>query len=249
MTAGSPASGVSPPRVTRIIPAYNAETFVREAIDSALGQSLPPCEVIVVDDESTDRTAEIVAALPPPVRLLRQAHAMQRAARNLGARAATGELLAFLDADDIWEPDKLRIQVELLRASPPGTAVFAHAQNFWSGELEEQGNRLRDAWVARPFAALFASTMLVSRELFDRLGQFDVRLQHGEVADWLERAKAAGVPVAVHPATLVRRRIHATNMSRTTGSRDDFLVLLQQQIEAKRRAGLGDAPRPTHPPE
>ena len=160
------------PRVSCIIPAYNAEGLVRETIESALAQTLAPCEIIVMDDGSTDRTAEVVAALPPPVRLLRQANAGHRVARNVAASVATGELFAFLDADDLWEPEKLRLQVELLRSAPPATVVFAHAQNFWSGEVAAEGERLRDQWVARPFPALFASTMLIARDLFERVGGF-----------------------------------------------------------------------------
>jgi len=197
-----------------------------------------------VDDASTDGTAALVGALPPPVRLLRQAHAGQRVARNLAVAHAAGDLLAFLDADDIWEPDKLERQLELLRAGAPDTAVFAHARNFWSGGLEAQGERFQGEWVAQPFAALFASTMLVPRALFERVGGFDPVHHHGEVADWLERAKALGATVVVHPATLVRRRIHPTNMSRTASSRDDFFALLQQRIEAKRRGG-GAPPSPS----
>jgi glycosyltransferase involved in cell wall biosynthesis len=233
------------PRVSCIIPAYNAETLVRETIESALAQTLAPFEIIVVDDGSTDRTAEVVAALPPPVRLLRQANAGQQAARNLATSVATGELFAFLDADDLWEPEKLRLQVELLRSAPPDTVVFAHAQNFWSGEVAAEGERLRDQWVARPFTALIASTMLVSRDLFERVGGFDVTSHHGEVAEWLDRARAVGARVAVHPAILLRRRIHAANSSRTTAARDDFFALLKTKIDAGRDAA---ADRPSEGP-
>lgn len=230
------------PRVSCIIPAYNAETLVRETIESALAQTLAPCEIIVVDDGSTDRTADVVAALPRPVRLLRQANAGQRVARNVAASVATGALFAFLDADDLWEPEKLRLQVELLRSVPPATVVFAHAQNFWSGEVAAEGERLRDQWVARPFPALFASTMLVARDLFERVGGFAGTAHHGEVTEWLERARAVGVEVAVHPAVLLRRRIHGGNMSRTTVARDDFFALLKTKIDAGRRGSATDGP-------
>ncbi len=235
------------PRVSCIIPAYNAETLVRETIESALAQTLAPCEIIVMDDGSTDRTAEVVAALPPPVRLLRQANAGHRVARNVAASVATGELFAFLDADDLWEPEKLRLQVELLRSAPPATVVFAHAQNFWSGEAAAEGERLRDQWVARPFPALISSTMLVARDLFERVGRFVGTARHGEVAEWLDRARAVGAEVAVHPAVLLRRRIHGGNMSRTAAARDDFFALLKTKIDTRRRdaaaGGPPEAPR------
>jgi glycosyltransferase involved in cell wall biosynthesis len=239
-----PGSGAV--RVSGIIPAYNAAPFIREAIGSALAQTVPLTEIVVVDDGSTDETAAIVGALPPPVRLVREPHSGHGVARNLAVAHATGDLLAFLDADDIWAPDKLERQLELLRASPPDAVIFAHAQNFWASGLEAEAERYRDQWVAQPFPALIASTMLVPRALWERVGPFDPRTNHGEVADWLARAKALGATVAVHPATLMRRRIHAANVSRTATARDGFFELLQRQIAARRRAG--DAAPPGPPP-
>src|SRR5947209_7116968 len=99
------------PSVSVIIPAYNAAAFVARAVDSALRQSCATAEVLVIDDESTDETADIAGGYGPPVRLLRQAHAGPGAARNLGAREAAGEWLAFLDADDAWLPHKLERQM------------------------------------------------------------------------------------------------------------------------------------------
>jgi hypothetical protein len=91
--------------------------------------------------------------------------------------------------------------------------------------------------------------MLVAREVFERIGALDVSLNHGEIAEWLERARAAGVLVAVHPAVLVRRRVHAGNMSRTGPSLDDFFALLKGRIDEKRRNPGGGAPDHAPPRE
>ena len=106
------------PRVSVIIPAYNSGPLVEEAIGSALAQTRPPAEVVVIDDGSTDDTAERLARFGPPVRVIRQANGGVSAARNRGLAAATGAFVAFLDADDVWHPDKLRRQLEAFAKRP-----------------------------------------------------------------------------------------------------------------------------------
>jgi glycosyltransferase involved in cell wall biosynthesis len=100
-----------PEQVSVIIPAYNAAAYVTRAVESALSQTRPPLEILVVDDGSLDRTADVVERLPAPVRLIRKANGGPATARNLGARHARGDWLALLDADDWWLPDKLRLQL------------------------------------------------------------------------------------------------------------------------------------------
>jgi glycosyltransferase involved in cell wall biosynthesis len=111
------------PTVSVVIPAYNAEAYLREALDSVFAQTRPPDEVVVVDDGSTDRTSEVAASYGDRVRLLRQPNRGEAAARNAGVLAARGALIAFLDADDTWLPryleSQLRVYVlSLVRGSP-----------------------------------------------------------------------------------------------------------------------------------
>jgi hypothetical protein len=96
--------------------------------------------------------------------------------------------------------------------------------------------------VARPFPALISSAMLVSRALFERVGRVNGAAHHGEVAEWLDLARAAGAEVAVHPAVLLRRRIHAGNNSRTAAARDDFFALLKAKIDTRRRDAAAGGP-------
>lgn len=109
----APAGGISV-----IIPAYNAETVIRRAIDSVLAQTLPPQEIILVDDGSTDGTQEAVQSLGTRIRYIRQDNQGASAARNAGIQAASGEWIAFLDADDEWLPNRLALQVRLLQQYP-----------------------------------------------------------------------------------------------------------------------------------
>ena len=106
------------PLVTVVVPAYNSSAFLRQAVDSALGQTYPFVEVIVVDDGSTDGTTEVVAGYGSKIVFIHQRNAGVAAARNTALRVARGELVAYLDADDVWDPDKVRRQVEFLAAHP-----------------------------------------------------------------------------------------------------------------------------------
>ena len=105
-------------RVSVIIPAYRAERTIRRAIDSVLAQTAPAAEVIVVDDGSPDGQAEVVAGYGDRVRLIRNANGGAAAARNAGIEAATGDFVAFLDADDYWEPTKLQRQLAVFDRNP-----------------------------------------------------------------------------------------------------------------------------------
>ena len=106
-----------PTRISAVIPAYNAAQFVGEAIASCLHQTVPPVEIIVVDDGSTDETAEIAASFGSLVRVVSQLNAGEGAARNRGISESAGEWVAFLDADDLWEPTKLEQQLSAVQAT------------------------------------------------------------------------------------------------------------------------------------
>ena len=118
-------------RVSVVLPVYNRAHYVAEAIESVLGQTLPPDELIVVDDGSTDDSVAVVERFARPgLRVLRQPNGGIGSARNAGLRAVTGELVAFIDSDDLWERDKLALQVEAMRASDDVQLVFGHLVEF-----------------------------------------------------------------------------------------------------------------------
>jgi glycosyltransferase involved in cell wall biosynthesis len=155
------------PTVSAIIPAYNASRYIARAIESCLAQTHPPIEVIVVDDGSTDDTAAIAAGFPAPVRLIRQANGGPASARNHGARIATGEWLALLDADDVWFADKLRAQLEY--ATDPGIGVIYSLFDNYSGRADPIEPGFSDLW---RYNWIGNSSALVRRSAFESVGGF-----------------------------------------------------------------------------
>ena len=111
-------NNLEPYSISVVIPAYNAEKFINRAIDSVLAQTYQPDEIIVVDDGSTDDTVSVVSKYGSQVKLIRQENAGASAARNSGINAATCQWIAFLDSDDEWLPEKLQLQIELLKRDP-----------------------------------------------------------------------------------------------------------------------------------
>lgn len=182
--------------VSVVIPAYNAADFLARAIDSALGQTLPPSEVIVVDDGSTDGTKDIVRSYEPSVRYIRQKNSGAAAARNTGAAAARGDLLAFLDSDDRWHPRKLECQVPLI-SRWPGAAFCACGLR--TANHTEQLRRIHvppeiNVTVIRDFRQIFRDpyfgtpTVVMPREVFDECSGFDEDLVTAEDIDLWMRA-------------------------------------------------------------
>ncbi len=202
--------------VSVIIPVYNGERFLAEAIQSVLNQTLPPDEIIVVDDGSTDGSAAIVAALPSPPKidliLVRQPNQGPAAARNRGIVLASGDLVAFLDADDLWQPEKLARQVVQLTQAPNIDAVICHVESF-----VEPGGKWppgRDRTLFEQFPPMYSfCTLLVHRSALDRVGMLDPRRRAAEDTEWFARARDMGLNFAVAPAVLLRRRFHSANLS------------------------------------
>ncbi len=225
------------PLISCIVPVWNRERFVAETLDSILAQTYRPIEVIVVDDGSTDGTPQVLAGYGDRITTLRQENAGPGPARNTGIRAARGEFLAFLDSDDLWLPEKLAIQHARFEAHPELEACVTRLQNFWEPELAEEERRHEGHRLARPIAAWNSQTLLARRAAFDRVGPYDPSVEAGWDLRWFSRARELGLRMEMLPDVLVRRRLHAGNISRTRAgrSRDEHLLFLKQHLDRKRR--------------
>lgn len=200
--------------VSVVIPTYNYAGHIGRAIRSALAQTRPPNEIIVVDDGSTDETQSVLAQFGDSIKVIRQCNSGPSAARNTGAALATGDLLAFLDADDEWRLDKLEKQTACMIADPKVGVV-----NCGLRYVAEDGSATRELTIGfsgdiprqmlllEGPSALNGSSLLVRRHLFDSVGGFDPRLRIAEDWDFLLRAGGRS-RVAFIPEALVFYHVH-----------------------------------------
>lgn len=165
-------SGPNRTTISCIVPVYNGAAYIGEALNSILGQTLRPFEVIVVDDGSTDSTAEIVAEYHQTVSYVYQENAGPAAARNRGIALARGDFLAFLDADDVWHPEKLARQASRFQAVPDLEYCLTYKRNFWEPCLKHEEDRLRGE--AHPIThdapGYVLQTFLAPRTTFEKVG-------------------------------------------------------------------------------
>ncbi len=221
-----------PPLVSVIVPVFNGEKYLKEAIESILAQSYRPIEVIVVDDGSTDGSAEAAKFFVPRVRYVFQFHDGLGAALNHGISLSRGDFLAFLDADDLWAEDKLIRQVMVLDNDPGLDAVFGHVKQFWSPELAKN-NKIRVQPEKRP--GFLKGAMLIRRAAFFRVGTFDTRWEVGDYIDWFLKASEIGLRTFMLPGIVMKRRIHMDNLSlRKPESRADFVHMLKASLDRRR---------------
>ncbi len=188
-----------------IIPCWNQGQLLQAALASIAAQTLRPTQVVVVDDGSTDQTVDVAYA-HPGVTLIRQQRSGAAAARNAGLHQVDADLVAFLDADDLWPATSLQARVDAL--------VDAGADGCF-GVVEEFLDHSVGAQTLRPnTAARLAGSVLVTRDSLTRVGAFDTSLLGGEVVDWVARFDAAGLRWTQVNKVVLRRRIHDANTSR-----------------------------------
>jgi glycosyltransferase involved in cell wall biosynthesis len=219
--------------ISVIVPCYNGEAFVADAISSVLAQELAPREIIVIDDGSTDGSAAQVARFGAAVRLMRGPHRGIAAARNCGVAAAEGELIAWLDADDLWEPEALRVLAEVLVADRSLAGVYGMVEQF-----STECVAVRRQVSSERTAARRAGTMLFRRSAWALVGGFDESLTLGEMIDWISRAEGEGLRLAAVERLVLRRRVHDGNttiLRRTAQA--DYLRLLHSGLRRKARRG------------
>lgn len=233
--------------VSVVIPVYNGERFLAAAINSVLaqiGDAAEVSQVIVVDNNSTDGTLALVKDLIATrygdrVLAISEPRPNAANARNAGARLATGEWLAFLDADDLWFPEKLERQMEAARQHPEASLFFTLGEEFHSGDLDAEA-RAEAPCRAQPYPMLTPSSLLLRREDFRRVGDLP-SVPGGEFIAWYGWARELGLKEFTVPEVLVRRRIHATNTTRgglsTAGYPLAAKWLLDRRRQAKTAAG------------
>jgi glycosyltransferase involved in cell wall biosynthesis len=223
-----------PPLVSVVIPVYNTEKYLAEAIDSVLAQTVRPSEIIVVDDGSTDGSGAVAKRYASSVKFCALPHGGQGAARNRGVELACGHFLAFLDADDLWAENRLALQLAAFEREPGLDMVFGFAQQFYSPELHEQDpEKIRR--LEKPIPGYVPGAMLIKRASFQRVGPFAVHWHVGEWCDWYLRATELGLSQALVPEVVLKRRLHTTNVGvLERESQIDYVRTLKASLDRRR---------------
>ena len=223
------------PRVSVLIPCYNAGWYLAAALDSVLAQTYQNFEIIVVDDGSEDNSAA-VAARYPQVRYFHNTHSGISVTRNLAISKARGEILVFLDADDLWVPDKLEKQIAYLDSHPECQLVYTLVQNFFDGNPEAMTQRQEQLLNANRDNCLV--TCCIRRSLYETYGGYREDYPYGEDTYWVTRLWAAGVNMKhCIPEPLYLRRIHDSNisLSHRKVEQTDIMALMADAIRQARK--------------
>lgn len=201
------------PRVSVIIPTYNSAAFVADAIDSVLAQTYTNYEIIVANDGSADTTRAVLERFGDKITLLSLPHRGICATRNAAIANSHGEFIALLDSDDVWEPDKLELQVAYIHAHPEFALVYSYSTNFTDAEegnvalvkkIDFEGFVFKDLFTKGSFAN---STILMRRSIFDEVGGYDESLAAMEDYE-LNLRISQKYQIGRVPKSLLRRRIH-----------------------------------------
>lgn len=222
--------------ISVVIPAYQAARTILEALAGVYAQSLRPDEVILIDDGSTDGTADVVRRAFPQVEIIEQPNRGAAAATNVGLRRARGARIALLDADDLWPTYRLELQQAALARDRSLDGVGGHVESFLCPSLlPEEGARFRIPEAPEP--SLLGTALLLRREALATVGLYAEELRVGFAIDWMHRAQHAGLRFATLDDTVLRRRVRPGSLSRRSHDRDRNYLEMARRAIARARAG------------
>jgi glycosyltransferase involved in cell wall biosynthesis len=226
--------------ISVMISVHNAEAYLGEAIDSVRAQSYRPIEIIVVDDGSTDGSAEVARRHGDAVCYVRQPRSGNGAARNRAVALATFDLFLFLDADDRLVPGALERLAGALDHDSSLQAVYGHVREFVSPDVDAEALAYLRPPVDR-IAGCLPTHMLILRDAFLRVGEFATNLRVGVTVDWSARARELGMSTILLDDVLFERRLHAGNNGiREREHRSHYLHVVKAALD-RRRALQGEA--------
>ncbi|MDZ8188157.1 MAG: glycosyltransferase [Nostoc sp. ChiSLP02] len=199
--------------ISVILPVYNGERFLVQAIENIQGQNYQPLEIIVVDDGSTDRTAEIAKEFEDNIHYIYQPNQGPSSARNRGIKSARGEAIAFLDVDDLWEEGVLAEFADYLVANPEVDIVQGLIQQMQIENLPSENDSYQFKPVFQPYQFINLGSAIYRRSVFDRVGLLDPKLHDNEDTDWFMRAWENDICKVVIPKLMLYYRKHDRNMT------------------------------------
>ncbi|BAQ65149.1 glycosyltransferase family A protein [Geminocystis sp. NIES-3709] len=226
-----------------IIPVYNGEEFLGEAIESIIKQNYQPLEIIIVDDGSTDKTAEVAYKFKDVAKYIYQQNAGASSARNTGIKIAQGDLIAFLDSDDLWTPNILKSYVDFLQNNPQVDIVQGHLQNFRI-ENDLQTNSINKKF-GKPRLPFNIGTFIYRKSVFERIGLFDENLRHSEDVEFLVRIKENNLNRAVLKSVILLYRRHKNSLISQYDEtklknlhRQSWLKILKNNLDQRRQKNV-----------
>lgn len=224
------------PLVSVIIPVYNCEKYLEAAIESILAQTYQMLEIIVVDDGSTDRSAEITRSFTA-VKYFKISHGGATKALNYGIARCRGDYIAFLDADDLWVEEKLSKQIATFKANPKLEAIFGYIHQFKSPELD-QATKDKIAIPAEMAPGYHKDTILIKTKALYRVGLYDENVVFSDFIDWYLRASEKGLKSLMLKEVVAKRRIHKTNLGiRQRDNRQEYARVLKASLDRRRKLG------------
>lgn len=229
------------PGVSIVIPVFNGERFLAQAIESILQQHWSPLEIIVVDDGSTDRSAEIAEGYRGTVKCIRQSHAGLPATRNVGFASAEHSYLLPFDSDDLMCSDAIATRMDYLKKHPECEILVGYFKSF--GDFDSDECETEKYVVPEdPQKGHVAGTSLIHRSVFDRIGGFNERLQTISDLEWFVRCQEAGINIQEIEDVLMRRRIHGRNHSLSGDQHSSAVQLrmLKSFLDRKRERATKD---------
>lgn len=221
-------------QISVIIPVFNGEKYLSEAIESVLAQTYENIELIVVDDGSSDKSRDVALSYTT-VKYFYQENKGVAAARNLGIQKATSEYISFLDADDLWLPNKLLLQMKALNDDPSIDIVTGYVEQFISPEVDPQIKK-KYASVPGLRKGYSLTAILVKRCIFEKAGLFPEDDPLGETIRWFSSILAKDFNIFLLPDVVTRRRIHGNNMSIKSKKKKNsqIIKILKESIDRKR---------------
>jgi glycosyltransferase involved in cell wall biosynthesis len=228
---------MSAPLVSVIMAVRNGARFIAAALRSVLDQDYPSIEVIVVDGRSTDASRAIAGAIPG-VRILVQGGSGLSDAWNCGIEQASGDLVAFLDSDDLWRPRQLGARVRHLRSAAPAAYAIGTAAFFVDGGGPPPRG-FRPGLLARPVVAPIPGTLLIERTTLTAIGGFRTDLAIAADVDLFARLKDGCVPMTVFPEAVLLKRLHGRNLSSNAAVNNAELLSILRSSIGRLRAQRG----------
>lgn len=217
-------------KISVIIPVYNGEKYIKQAIDSILAQTYKPLEVVIIDDGSEDDTRQAVSDYGNDIVYFYQENRGIAAARNRGISESRGEYICFLDSDDIWVRQKLEIQKTALQKDDSSDMVFGMIKQFYSPDTGA-AFRQRVRCPPGPMEGVHPGTMLISKEALLDVGMFSTAYRTGEFIEWKARAMEKGLKAYCIPEVLLYRRIHEGNYTlKNKQSRQDYARIIRDMM-------------------